>query len=135
MSIKNYFRISNFIAMFLAFSIGAVVGSQEVLTHFAKDKNTYAATLAGIFFIFNLSIEYGASWKLRRQGYELRTKVFDNPMLRTFLFRIVMLVIGGWIVLARYELGGIFSYLTLSMLVAFFVGGAFESYRLLKENV
>ena len=135
MSIKNYFRISNFIAIFLAAVIGALVGSQEVLTYFAEDKNSYAATLAAVLFIFNLLIEYGASWKLRRKGYELRINFFDNPMLGTCLLRIIMLVIGGWLVLARYELGGIFSYITLSMLVAFFVGGAFESYRLLRRSL
>jgi hypothetical protein len=61
--------------------------------------------------------------------------IIDNPLLKLFLFRIALLIIGGWIVLARYELGGIISYLTLSVLVAFFVGGVFESYRLLKRSV
>jgi hypothetical protein len=123
------------IAIFLASIVGAAIGSQEVLIRFVKDKYAYASILAGLFLIFNLLIEVGASRRLRIKGYHFRMNIIDNPLLKLFLFRIALLIIGGWIVLARYELGGIISYLTLSVLVAFFVGGVFESYRLLKRSV
>ena len=61
MNIKNYFRVSNLIAIFLASIVGAAIGSQEVLIRFVKDKYAYASILAGLFLIFNLLIEVGAS--------------------------------------------------------------------------
>ncbi len=103
-----------------------------MLVNFVKDKYTYVSILVGILLIFNLLIEFGSSGRLSIKFYDFRINIIGNPLLKTFLLRMVLLVIGGWVVLARYELAGVISYTILSILVAFFVGGVFESYRLLK---
>ena len=135
MKIHKYLKASNFFAIFLSSIIGAIVSSQEFLLYFLNDKYLYAFVLIITFFIFNFWIEFRVLRELRRRGCHLQILFFGNPLLKTSLFRFGLLIFGGYVVITRYELDTTLSYIFFSVLVAFFVGGTFEAYRLLNRSL
>ncbi len=134
LNVKTYLRSANIVAAFLAAGIGALIGSQENLKFLVQDKYTYAAFLVFLFFFYFLIVEFGAVKLMSQREYKFSTDFLNNPLLKLFLLRLTLLLAGGSLVLIQYRLNNFFSYLAFAVLVAFFVGGIFETYRLLNRS-
>jgi hypothetical protein len=134
MTIKYFQNFSNIISILLACAIGITIESNSGLKIALGQKYIYIALLFVIFFIFHLSIEYKLLKMLRKKGIQLSLEVIDNPLKRVGLIRLTLLLTGGWIVFIRRNLDSIFSYLVFAILVSFFVGAIFETYRLFNRR-
>jgi hypothetical protein len=130
LSMEGYLHWSNVIFLLIATIIGILVGINECLKSYFSEKNFYAICLIVVFFIIYLVIEIGAIRKLPHTVRGIGIK--RNPMLKLFIFQILLIVLAGWFVLSRFVLDNFWSYLTLSLLSASFVAGIFETFRYLR---
>jgi hypothetical protein len=122
-------------AFVLGVGFGVIVPTSESFEFLMSDKNVYAACLVLISFGYFVIVEFGARVLMTNEGIALKTVFIGNPLLRFFLFRVFAFLAGGWFVYDRYQLTGIYSSAIFSTLIFFFVGGFFETYRLLKEKI
>lgn len=132
---KLYLRYTNVIAILMALVVGLITGLQDSLKEILDDKYEYITLLSGIFSFFYTLTEYGASRILKSKGIGLCISILGNPLLGRSVFQLMVLVGGGWLITERYQLSSLLSYVALPVLVACFVGGIFESFRLLKRSV
>lgn len=123
---KSYLRKANMAAMSMAGIIGVLI---NYIPNARSAKSAVLVVLFALFLVFYSFVEIGA---LRRLTIATRIQIVGNPMLFNFISKCFIFIAPGIFLIINIKLNGLFSCAIFSVLICFFVGGMFETIRLLR---
>lgn len=115
---------------YLIFSIflGYFISHLKIKNPNYIDKNYCLIVLLIIYTIYNTIAEIIFLNTLQKDT-DIYISIFKNPLIKIFIIKILIIFFGGTLIFFRFNLYSNSSYLIFSVLVAFFVGSIFESFR------
>lgn len=132
-TVGKLLKINFWLYFIISFSLGYFINQHKIIHPNFTDKYYCLSFLLMVYILYNAIAEI-IFIKILQKDTTIYISIANNPLIKVFFIQILVSIIGGLLIFYKFELSNCFSYITFSVLVAFFIGSIFESFRYLVRS-